>query len=116
MLWDMHCNSRKWGKGSSEVLNDDNVTRLAYTQARNPAKSPDSTFMSAGQLQTMLTEATERFQAETGKMFQSENGKLAGQIQAENCTLSEMSNARIWAETSKLTEQVEIANFDYLPS
>ena len=71
------------------------MTRLAYTKASNPAKSPDNTFMSAGQLQTMLPEAMEGFQAETGKMFQSEKGKLAEQIQAENCTLSEILNARI---------------------
>jgi len=62
----------------------------------------------------MLADVMKGFQAENRKKLQSESRKLAEQRQAENCKLSEILNARIRAETSELTEQVGIANLDYL--
>jgi len=65
--------------------------------------------MSADQLWTMLADVVKGFQAQNRKMLQSESRKLAEQKQAENYKLSEMLKTRIRAETSELTEQVEVA-------
>jgi len=61
------------------MQNSNNVNKLAHTQVSNPAKSPDSTVMSADQLRTILAEVVKGFQAQNRKMLQSESRKLTQQ-------------------------------------